>query len=602
MKTPQTTSTPQRPISNGMKYELNISNAEQEKGALMQGVRKLISLASGEGRELLISLLSILISSGATLVAPLIIGYAIDTYVQHKDFHGVLIASTILLVIYVIGGFASYAQTLSMGGIGRRMLFNLRNAIFMKLQELPIAFFNENKSGDLISRINNDTEKLNELFAQSLTRFIGGLFTLVGTGIFLIVLNIRLGIAALLPALAVILIVRIISPWVQKKNLRSLQSLGSMSAEIQESLKNFKVMVAFNRLDYFRQKFNWANKTNYRASIGAGVANNLFSPLFDLAYDVGQLIVLTYGIYLISNGRFTIGLLISFLIYASNFYNPLRQFASVWSEVQLALAGLHRISDILNLTSDMPIIEAEATNSPLVLEFKNVSFHYPDGTMVLKNIDLRLQKGKTYALVGPTGGGKTTTASLMARLYDPSEGAIFFEGKDIRSYKPEERAQKIGFLLQEPFLFTGTVRDNIIYGNASFADYSSDQLRSTLEEKGLTRLLDRFEKGLDTEITLGGNTISLGQKQLVAFIRAALRNPELLILDEATANIDTVTEQLLEEILKKLPASTTKVIIAHRLNTISNADEICFVNSGEITSAGSMQNALDMLQNAKRQG
>jgi len=210
-------------------------------------------------------------------------------------------------------------------------------------------------------------------------------------------------------------------------------------------------------------------------------------------------------------------------------------------------------------------------------------------------VSLHLERGKTYALVGPTGGGKTTTASLMARLYDPTDGVVRFAGRDIRTIPPEERAMRIGFILQEPFLFTGTVRDNIVYGNIALKDATDAELSKLLDQNGLSTLLTRFESGLETKVTSAGDSISLGQKQLIAFIRAVLRNPELLILDEATANIDTVTEQLLEEILLKLPASTTKVIIAHRLNTIDNADEIFFINGAKVTEAGSMERAVDLL-------
>jgi len=247
------------------------------------------------------------------------------------------------------------------------------------------------------------------------------------------------------------------------------------------------------------------------------------------------------------------------------------------------------------MKSDMKIIPGIATESDYMIEFKNVHFSYPDGDEVLKDINLKIKKGQTYALVGPTGGGKTTTASLMARLYDPTSGTILLDGRDIRSYKPAERAKKIGFILQEPFLFTGTVRENIIYGNPSYQNSGNEELREILEQENLSNLLARFEQGLDTPVTATGDAISLGQKQLIAFMRAVLRKPEILILDEATANIDTVTEKLLEEILEKLPSQTTKIIIAHRLNTISNADEICFVNAGKIERAGSMQHALDML-------
>jgi len=384
--------------------------------------------------------------------------------------------------------------------------------------------------------------------------------------------------------------------------------LGGMSGEISESINNFKVIVAFNRLDYFRDKFKEANELNYKASVSAGIASNIFNPIYTLAGVLGQIGVLAYGIYLISVGNFTIGLLIGFLLYVNNFYNPLRQLASVWSSLQLALAGLDRISEILNLESNINIVGAEELKNPLintsasdVLEFKNVYFSYSNNKEVLKNISFKLEKGKTYAFVGPTGGGKTTTASLMARLYDPTKGEVYLEGKDIKIYNEEERAKKIGFILQEPFLFTGTVYENIVYGNSEHAGFSHKELEEVLEKSNLTKLLSRFSEGLDTKISPGGGAISLGQKQLIAFMRAVLRNPDILILDEATANIDTVTEQLLEEILKKLPASTTRVIIAHRLNTIENADEIFFVNGGEVTPAGDMQHAVDMLLHGKRQ-
>lgn len=381
-----------------------------------------------------------------------------------------------------------------------------------------------------------------------------------------------------------------------------MQTLGGMSAEIQESLNNFKVIIAFNRRDYFKQRFNEVNEQNYSASISAGIANNTFTPVYGLSSNLGQLIVLSYGIYLISTGNFTIGLLISFLSYANNFYNPLRQLAALWANFQAALASWDRVYEILALESNLDIIpQTPEIKSNSILEFQNVNFKYPDGKEVLHNINLSLEPGKTYALVGPTGGGKTTTASLMARLYDPTEGKVFLEGRDIRSYTPQQRAKKIGFILQEPFLFTGTVRENILYGNIDYSNHSNEQLEHLINSAGLQTLLMRFDKGLETPLATTGDSVSLGQKQLIAFMRAVLREPDILILDEATANIDTITEALLEEILKKLPSSTTRVIIAHRLNTIENADEILFINAGTVTKAGSMENAVNMLLHGKRQ-
>jgi ATP-binding cassette subfamily B protein len=264
------------------------------------------------------------------------------------------------------------------------------------------------------------------------------------------------------------------------------------------------------------------------------------------------------------------------------------------------MASLDRISAVLSLRPNMPQQPAESNRPGAVLTFDQVRFSYPGGDQVLRNASFSLEAGKTYALVGPTGGGKTTTASLMARLYDPTEGRVLLDGRDIRSFSPEDRSRRIGFILQEPFLFTGTVRDNIVYGNAELQRLPDTEIAARLAMKNLAGLLARFEQGLETPVTAGGDGVSLGQKQLIAFMRAVLREPEILVLDEATANIDTVTEQLLEQILRELPATTTKVVIAHRLNTIENADEIFFINGGEITPAGSMDHALDLLLHGKR--
>ena len=607
-----------------MNYSLTKTDIakEKEKGVLHTTWTRLVPLMVEEGKAVALAFVAILVSSVATLIVPILISHIVDVYIATKNFSGVVQYSWMLLGIFIIGLIASYVQVKTMGGVGRRLLFNLRNKIFNKLEELPVAFFNQNKAGDLISRINNDTEKLNQFFAQALVQFIGNVVLILGTSIFLLSVHVKLGFVALIPAIVALIITQLLSPWVKRTSLVSLGTLGEMSGEIQESINNFKVIVAFNRLDYFREKFKEANETNYTASISAGISSNVFNPLYVFASAIAQLAVLVYGVQLISGGSFTIGLLIGFFLYVNNFYSPLRQLASVWSSLQLALAGLDRISEVLVLESDVQMMAedggananasanaaataAAASIAPVtpssVLEFKNVSFKYTGGRDVLRHINFSLEKGKTYALVGPTGGGKTTTASLMARLYDPTAGTIFLEGKDIRYYEPAVRAQKIGFILQEPVLFTGTVRENILYGNKEHQGYSNEELAQVLEKAHLTELLSRFSDGLDTKIVSSGDAISLGQKQLIAFIRAALRSPDILILDEATANIDTVTEQLLEDILKKLPAKTTKVIIAHRLNTIENADEIFFVNGGDVVRAGTMQNAVDMLLHGKRQ-
>jgi ATP-binding cassette subfamily B protein len=582
-----------------MNYNLNKLAEQEQKKSTFAALKGLLQLIAHERKNLWVAFLAILLNSSLNLTGPLLIGYTIDRYVQHKQYNGVLLFTGILLVMYSVAFFASYFQTKLMGSVGQRLLFTLRNAIFNKLQILPVAFFNSNKAGDLISRVNNDTDKLNTFFSQSLMQFVGSLASMFGAGIFLLVISFRLGVAALIPGVVILLFTQLISPWIKKKNAINLASVGGMSAEIQESLNNFKVIVAFDRRDYFRKRFGEANQQNYKTAIAAGIANNSLLPVYSLFSSLAQLMVLTYGIYSLSLKD--IGLLIAYLSYVTIFYNPLRQLAALWSSFQVAMAGWDRIAIILGLNTDLVTIENNATTtSSALIEFRNVHFSYQAGHEILHNVSLELERGKTYAFVGPTGGGKTTTASLIARLYDPTTGTVFLEGKDIRTYLPEERSRKIGFILQEPFLFTGTVRENILYSNEQYQNYTNEQLEQVIHEANLESLLNIFENGLETKVTSAGDSISLGQKQLIAFMRAVLRDPEVLILDEATANIDTVTEQLLEEILNKLPTTTTRIIIAHRLNTIENADVIFFVNAGEIIRAGSFKDAVDKLLKGKR--
>jgi ATP-binding cassette subfamily B protein len=587
-----------------MNYNLNIKKGllPDKKVSMIATLKSLLTLMGKERKNLYTAMIFIFINAGLNLVAPYLMGHAVDNFVVTKHYEGVIQYSIILFCVFVLTLVSGYIQTQLMGRVGQRMLFNLRNTVFNKLQELPIDFFNVNKSGDLISRVNNDTDKINQFFSQSLVQFMSSIFTMLGAGVFLVSINLKLGLTALAPALVLWIFTRSISPWVKNRNAINMRSIGSLSAEIQESLNNFKVIIAFNRRDYFRKRFNEVNVENYQSSVKAGIANNLFTPVYGFFSNIGQLVVLTFGIYLIAADQFSVGLLISFLAYIAQFYNPLRQIAALWANFQVALAGWDRISQILVLENNLPVVETTLKEDTCcLLSFRHVSFSYTTEKEILKDVSFDLERGKTYAFVGPTGGGKTTTASLMARLYDPTSGQIIFDGVDIRSMDVNTRTSKIGYILQEPFLFSGTIRDNILYGNAQYKDVTNEELSNILLESGLGGLLEHFDGGLASKIKSSGEDISLGQKQLIAFIRAVLRKPELLILDEATANIDTVTEQLLEEILGKLPKSTIRIIIAHRLNTIEHADEIFFVNAGAVIKAGSLNDAVNLLLKGKRE-
>lgn len=591
-----------------MTSQYHLSNQPlKPAGVRGQTLKELWAFISDQKRALAFTLIALLINTAMGLWAPVLVAYVIDHAIRQGDFSELLRYAVLLLGVYSVAFVANYQQVIRMGTVGQHVLFDLRNQVFGVLQTLPLAFFQANKAGDLISRINNDTSNLSSLFAETLVRLIGSFVVMGGAGVLMLFLNWQLGLVALAPALVLWGLTAVLSPWVRRKNAESLIQTGALSSQIQESLQNFKVIVAFERRDYFRSRFAEANAQNYAAAKGAGIANQVFSPIYGLMSQLAQLGVLGYGIYLLTRGDLSVGLLVAYFTYVSRFYDPLRQVAMLWSSFQLSLASWERIRELLALENNLRIespstvssLEQVQTEKTPVLAFEDVSFAYDAGQGdVLSHIDFELEAGKTYAFVGPTGGGKSTTASLMSRLYDPTAGRVRFQGRDLRCLPHQERADKIAFILQEPFLFEGSVMDNLRYGQPEDFDQAALERRGEALRLGpVLEALQALPEGLKTDT----EHLSLGQKQLIAFVRAVLKDPDLLILDEATANIDTTTEALLEQVLAGLPAHTTRVVIAHRLNTIENADVIFFVNDGRIQQAGDFSEALDLLLSQSRQ-
>jgi len=576
---------------------------------------------AGDKFPLLVAFIFIILNSVAGVVTPYYVSKSIDIYIANKDAAGLVGNIVFLIFLYILTAIFGYFQSRMMGSISQRTLFRLRAALFAKLQSLPVAFFNQNKTGDLMSRLNNDTDKLNEFLSQSVARFVGSFFVVFGIAVFIFFLNWKLAFVLLASTLIIFTITQAFSSTVEHENSTSLKAYGLLSSSVQENISNFKVMIAFDRRDYFVDILEKSNEANYKKAIRAGIANHVYEPFYDFSGNTAQLLVLVAGIYLIMHGELTIGFLIGFLSYAQKFYDPLRILATILGNIQTSLASWSRIRAILSLESDLYVLpqsevgrtEIGEVSGKALLEFDHVSFHYAaqeeedaNGVMVTRtktvidDVSFVLEPGKTYAIVGPTGGGKTTLSSLMSRLYDPTSGQVYLDGKDIRTYTKEELGGIISVILQEPFLFTGTVGDNIRYGNPKLQGATDETLSTLLKEKGMEMLLERFQDGLSTKITSDAEYISLGQKQLVSFIRIVLREPRLLILDEATANIDTVTEAVLNTSIELLPKTTTKVIIAHRLNTIKNADVIMFVSGGRVEKAQDVDDAIRRINNAKR--
>ncbi len=582
--------------------------------ANLKTAREFLAFVKGDGKRLSISFVLVIISSISTVLTPYLVALAIDTYITNGNLPGLLSLLYKLGGLYLITVVVGYYQAIIMGQVSQNILWRLRNTLFDKLQALPIAFFNQNKAGDLMSRLNNDTDKLNQFLSESVMRFVGGFFVLLGIGAFVIYIHPKLGLTMLSMTLVLIVITQALSPWIKRQNKKNLNAIGAFSGALQENLTNFRVIAAYSKRDYFRNYLKEGNQKIFDTSLHAGSANRAFEPIYDLAGAASLIMVLFYGLHLVSAGSLTIGLLVAFLTYTQRFYDPLRTIATIFGAIQMSLAAWARIRAVITMETNLVVIPDEsgsAQNSastqhpPLRMELQNVSFGYfiPDVPQryVLENVNLSFEVGKTYALVGPTGGGKSTLASVMARLYDPLAGNVMLDGKDIKTYTASERAERVSVILQDPILFTGTVADNIRYGNTSCEGKTDADLEKLLVSEGFKEVISRFPDGLSTPVTqAGGSGLSLGQKQLISFMRIMLREPKLLILDEATANIDTVTEAILTKTLEALPKDTTKIIIAHRLNTIKEADEIMFVNGHHVTRAGNLNEAINLIENSKR--
>lgn len=557
--------------------------------------------------KMIYAAICIFLNSSVNMVAPYLIARAVDTYIAVGDTAGLLQIVYILIGAFLFTVITGYAQGILIGQISQGALYKLRDALFKKLQALPVAFFNQNKAGDLMSRINNDTDKINQFLSQSISQFIGIIFTIVGILCFTFSMSVPMTLVMVIAIAVLFVITRILTPWIRRENKKSLQAVGNFSSAIQENLTNFRVVAAYGKRDYLQNSLSDANAKTFKSALTSGVGNRIFEPIYDFGGAAALIAVLAYGFHLISTGDITIGILVAFVAYTQKFYDPMRYLAAIFGTVQLALAAWGRVQDVLGMENNLKsptslpeTVEEFSDNKELRLELKDVTFAYEGGEAVIENANLKFEKGKTYALIGPTGGGKSTLASLMAHLYDPTIGNVFLNGKNMYTYTDDERANEISVILQDPILFNGTVAENIIYGNDSLEKISVEDLQKLLEGKGFKDVIARFESGLTTAVNQNGTGLSIGQKQLISFMRAILRAPKLLILDEATANIDTVTEAMLNKTLEALPKETTKVIIAHRLNTIKEADEIMFVNGHHVTSAGSYEEAISLISAAKR--
>jgi ATP-binding cassette subfamily B protein/subfamily B ATP-binding cassette protein MsbA len=566
---------------------IEVMASQEQKKAKDRGAvaRRLLKELAPFKSAIIAAFFFILLNAIGQAAGPWVVSRAIDHDIMGHDGVGLLRSIGILLGIYLTTALSQRAQTRRIGETGQHLLAELRGKLFLQLQGLPLSFFDKRPIGDLMSRLLSDVDTLNQLFSQGLTQLLGSVLALVGVLIAMCVLNWRLALVCYTIIPAMLVATALFAARARAAFRKARQTVGDVTANLQEDIVGVRQAQALNRTEVNIQKFRDRNAANRDANVAATGITAAFPPVIDILSTLSMALVIGYGGWLVFGGRLSIGLLAAFLIYTQQFFRPVQLAASVYTLIQSALAGGERIYTILDEARE-PADAPDAVALERVegrITFDHVSFAYDPARPVLDDVSFDVKAGQTVALVGKTGAGKTTIAAMIPRFYDVTAGRVLIDGHDVRQLTRASVRKPIAMVLQEPFLFTGSIADNIAYGRASA---SRAEIEAAARAVDAHDFIAALPKGYDTPLGEGGGTLSQGQRQLVAFARAVLADPRILILDEATANIDTRTESLIQRALGTLLAGRTSVIIAHRLSTIRSADLILVVDAGRIVERG----------------
>jgi ABC-type multidrug transport system fused ATPase/permease subunit len=540
----------------------------------------------------LLSIVSLLLATATALAPPFLAKYALDDGIRRHDLEALWWIVGAFLVAGLLNWAMSYVQTYLTGWVGERILADLRTRLFRHLQRLSLGFFERNRAGVIISRLTNDVEAIDQLVTDGVTSLVQNTLTLVGTAILLFILDWRLALATLLviPFMSIATIIFRVRSARAYAAVR--ERLGLLTATLAEDIAGMRIVQAFTRERTNTQNFRNVAERYRDSNMQTVVLNGLYFPFVDLLSSVALAVVLGYGGHLYFQGEVTLGTLFAFMLYVQNFFDPVQQLSQLYNTFLSATAALDKIVDVLDEEPevlDMP----GAQPLPRVeghVRFDNVRFGYgKEGPDVLHGLDLDVPAGTTVALVGHTGAGKSTIAKLIARFYDPREGAITIDGHDLRDVTQASLRRQLGIVPQEGFLFAGTVSDNIAFGRP---EAPASDIVSAAETIGAHEFVSKLENGYDTQLQERGTRLSLGQRQLVALGRALLADPRILILDEATSSVDIGTERKIERALRKLLVGRTAFVIAHRLSTIRDADLIVVLEHGRVIEQGTHEELL----------
>jgi ATP-binding cassette subfamily B protein len=543
--------------------------------------------------HLALGMLFMLAVSVTGLITPMLMRTAIDRYIRtEKNVSGLTGIALLYLAVYVINWLCTYWQTYFVSWASQNIIFSIRQRLFEHLQKLSFSFYDGIEAGRVMSRVTNDVNALNELVSSGILNVINDSFKLVGIVGIMLFMNWRLALLTFTTLPFLWFLATKFRFRMQLAYHQVRRKIATVNANLQESISGIRVAQSFTREDRNMQRFDNTNAENMQANMQAAQLNSLFGPLVDLVGAVGTCMVLWYGGSLVHANILTIGTVYAFINYVNQFYMPIRDLSQVYNIWQSATVSVQRIFELLETEPevqdrpgaiDLPIIDGRVA-------FEHVTFGYEEDQPVLHDICLAAEPGQTVALVGPTGAGKSSTINLLSRFYDPQAGRITIDGHDLREVTLNSLHRQLGIVLQDTFLFSGTIRDNICYGKP---EASEEEVIAAARAVGAHEFILRLPDGYDTEVQERGSRLSIGQRQLISFARTLLCDPRILILDEATSSVDAYTEVIIQRALEQLLHGRTSFVIAHRLSTIRNADKIVAIDHGRIVEEGTHEELLN---------
>jgi ABC-type multidrug transport system fused ATPase/permease subunit len=556
-------------------------------------LRHLASLLRPYRVRVALMFVALVLATGAALAPPYLAGLAIDDGIRAKDVDALTMVVIVFILAALVNWVATYAQTFLINWVGQRALQDLRIELFQHLQRLSIGFYSRNKAGVLISRLTNDVQALDQLVTDGISTLFSATLTLVGTAVILVVLDVNLALITFLTF--PVLLVASVAFRLASAGAYALTrvKIAQVTAYLQETLSGVRIVRAFGQEGRHQTRFAELNDEYRDANMTTVYLNAAYFPAVELLSAVATAVILIYGGNQVLNGNgVTIGVLASFVFYLQSFFDPIQSLSQLYTTYQAGMAALDKIFELLDEDPDIADSPG-AVELPRIrgeIRFEDVTFSYGGDAPALDHVTLTVPPGQTLALVGETGAGKSTLAKLVARFYDPDEGSVLIDGHDLREVTERSLRSQLGIVPQESFLFSGTIRDNIGFGQP---DATDDVVRAAAAAVGAHEFIERLPEGYDTEVGERGGHLSAGQRQLVAFARAAAADPRILILDEATSNVDVRTESQIEHGLRRLLAGRTAIVIAHRLSTIRGAGRIVVLDHGRIEEQGTHEELLD---------